>query len=120
MSLRCDALIVNCIDFRLVHYIRDFTDNQLAGKTFDEVGYAGSTKDWDTVMEEIDISERLHGPKQLVLINHEDCGAYGAEGTPERQAADLRRARAAVLAKYPDVRVDLYYLHLDGIFEPVA
>jgi carbonic anhydrase len=120
MSLHCDALIVNCIDFRLVPSIRRFTDTELAGKTFDEVGYAGATKDWDAIMEEIDISERLHGPKQLVLINHEDCGAYGAEGTPERHAADLRRAREAVLAKYPDVRVDLYYLHLDGTFQPVG
>jgi hypothetical protein len=119
MPLHCDALIVNCIDFRLVRYIRNFTDTQLAGKTFDEVGFVGATKDWDTIMEEIAISERLHGPKQLVLINHEDCGAYGAEGTPARHAADLRRARVAVLARYPDLRVDLYYLHLDGTFEPV-
>ncbi len=120
MSLHCDALIVSCIDFRFIHFIRDFTDTVLAGMTFDEVGYAGATKDWDVVMEEVDISERLHGPRQLVLINHEDCGAYGEDGTPERHASDLRRARDAVLAKYPDIRVDLYYLHLDGRFEPVA
>jgi hypothetical protein len=117
--MSCDALIVHCIDFRFVHFIREFTDRELEGKTYDEVGYAGATKDWRTVMEEVDISERLHGPKRLVLINHEDCGAYGPDGTPEKHAADLRGAREAVLAKYPDVRVDLYYLHLDGTFESI-
>lgn len=116
----CDALIVRCIDFRFIHYIRDFTDTELAGKTYDIIGYAGSTKEWDKVMEEVDISERLHEFKQLVLINHEDCGAYGDEDTPEHHAADLRRAREVVLAKYPQLQVDMYYLHLDGTFERVS
>jgi hypothetical protein len=120
MELTCDALVVRCIDFRFIHYIRSFTDRELAGKTYDVVGYAGAAKDWSQVMKEVEISERLHGPKQLVLINHEDCGAYGTDGTPERHAADLRKAREAVLAEFPDVQVDLYYLHLDGTFEPVA
>ena len=120
MSLSCDALVVRCIDFRFIHFIREFTDTALAGKTFDVIGYAGATRDWDEVAREIETSERLHGPKQVVLINHEDCGAYGAEGTPERHAADLRRAAEMIRAQYPDIRVDLYYLRLDGTFEPVT
>ena len=119
MQLTCDALVVRCIDFRFIQYIRHFTDTQLAGKTYDIVGYGGATKEWDAVMKEVDISEGLHEFKQLVLINHEDCGAYGDEGTPERHAADLRKARDVVLSKYPQLQVDLYYLHLDGTFEPV-
>jgi hypothetical protein len=119
VPLSCDALVVHCIDFRFIQYIRSFTDVALAGKTFDEIAWAGGTRSWDIIMQEVYISERLHDPRQLVLINHEDCGAYGEEGTPERHAADLRRAREAILAKYPDDRVDLYYLHLDGTFEPV-
>ena len=120
MHLRCDALIVRCIDFRFNQYIWRFTETQLAGKTYDLVGYAGATKDWDVVLKEVDISERLHEFKLLVLINHEDCGAYDDEGTPERHATDLRKARDAILAKYPQLQVDLYDLHLDGTFEPVA
>jgi hypothetical protein len=119
MTLVCDAIVVRCIDFRFIHYIRNFTDTELAGKTYDVIGLAGATKDWPEVIKEVDISERLHGPRQLVLINHEDCGAYGADGTPERHTADLRQARDAVRAKYPDLQVDLYYLHLDGTFEAV-
>ena len=120
MKPTCDALVVRCIDFRFIQFIRHFTDTELAGKTYDIIGYAGATKDWDAVMQEVDISERLHEFKHLVLINHEDCGAYGADGTRERHAADLHKARDTVLAKYPALQIDLYYLHLDGTFEPVA
>jgi carbonic anhydrase len=120
MNHTCEALVLGCIDFRFVRYIQDFLETELDGKLFDVVGYPGATKEWDAVMKAIEISERLHHPKQLLLINHEDCGAYGAQGTFDRHVADLHKARNAVLAKYEDVQVDLYYLHLDGTFEPVA
>ncbi|PJE76037.1 hypothetical protein COV04_01690 [Candidatus Uhrbacteria bacterium CG10_big_fil_rev_8_21_14_0_10_48_11] len=29
------------------------------------------------LLEDISISLRLHTPKEIVLINHGDCGAYG-------------------------------------------
>ena len=120
MSHVCDAMVVACIDFRFQKFIREWTDKELAGKSFDMVGFAGSTKDLDTVMNQIDISVRLHEIKKLVLIHHEECGAYGVESTPERHEADLKKAREAVLAKFPDLQVDLYYLKLDGTFESIG
>jgi carbonic anhydrase len=120
MAHIADAAVVACIDFRFQKFIRTWIDNNLTGKTFDYIGWAGSTKNLDSVLEQIGISVRLHQIKQVVLIHHEECGAYGEESTPERHAEDLKKARAATLAKYPDLAVDLYYLHLDGAFEPVA
>lgn len=120
MAHICDAMVVACIDFRFQKFIRDWTDKELAGKKFDYVGFAGSTKSLDTILAQIDISVRLHQIKQLVLIHHEECGAYGAESTPERHAEDLKKAREAVVAKYPTLSVDLYYLHLDGNFEKIV
>jgi len=120
MTHTCDAMVVACIDFRFQKFIRDWTDKTLAGKTFDLVGFAGGTKDLNTVMGQLDISVHLHHITQLVLIHHEECGAYGTESTPERHASDLRIARETVLAKYPGLIVDLYYLHLNGAFEKVV
>ena len=120
MAHVCDAMVICCIDFRFQKFIRDWTDKNLADKTFDLVGFAGSTKDLGTVMEQIDISVRLHQIKQLVLIHHEECGAYGVESTPKRHATDLKKAREAILAKHPQLQVDLYYLQLDGQFEKVG
>src|SRR3990167_2333696 len=118
MSLHtCDGLVVCCIDFRFQKYIRDWTDKNLAGKTFDLVGYAGATKDLDAVMKQVDISVNLHHINQIVLIHHEECGAYGMESTPERHTQDLKRAKEVILSKHPNIKVGTYYLHLDGTFE---
>ena len=117
MSHQCNAIIVACMDFRFQKYLKDWTDKNMKGKTYDFVGFAGATKDLDTVMTQIDISKKLHCIDQVVLIHHENCGAYGAESTPERHAQDLQKAKEKILAKYPDLKVDLYYLYLDGRFE---
>lgn len=115
----CDALVVSCIDFRFQKYIRSWLDKNLANKTFDYIGFAGCTKDLETVLKQIAISVRLHHIKQIILIHHEDCGAYGPSGTPQKHAADLQKADEAILRLYPSLQVDLYYLHLDGTFEPI-
>lgn len=115
----CDVIVVSCIDFRFQQYIHQWLDKNLSNKTYDYVGFAGGTKDLDTVMKQIDISVRLHAIKEAVLMHHEDCGAYGVESTPERHASDLKKAKETILAKYPNLKVRLYYLHLDGEFEEV-
>ena len=115
----CDAIVVCCIDFRFQKYIRNWTDKYLKDKTFDLVGFAGSTKNLETVLEQIGISVRLHEIKEVVLIHHEECGAYGAESTTERHAKDLRIAKSAIEKQYSTVVVELYYLLLDGTFKKI-
>ena len=83
------------------------------------MGFAGPTKDLETIKKQLDISVRLHYIKQVVLIHHEDCGAYGVESTEERHAADLKKAEQTINALYPDLKVDLFYLHLNGEFEEI-
>jgi carbonic anhydrase len=119
MAHLCDAIIVCCIDFRFQNYIKKFTELELAGKTYDLVGFAGSTKELPTIINQIDISKRLHHIKDVYLIHHEECGAYGAESTPKRHSLDLKKARTTLVKKYPNLVIHLYYLHLDGEFEVV-
>ena len=115
----CDAIVVCCIDFRFQKYIRNWTDTHLKDKTFDLVGFAGSTKNLETVLEQIGISVRLHEIKEVVLIHHEECGAYGAESTPERHRNDLTLAKKEIQNTFPSVKTKLFYLHLSGEFEEV-
>lgn len=115
----CDAIVVCCIDFRFQKHIRNWTDENLKGKTFDLVGLAGSTKDFDAVLEQIDISVSLHHTKEAILIHHEECGAYGAESTLQRHTQDLHKAREIILSKYTELKILLYYLHLNGTFEEI-
>jgi len=116
----CDAIVVSCIDFRFQKYIRAWLDKYLKNKTFDYVGFAGGTKDLPTVIKQIAISVKLHSIKEVFLINHEDCGAYGFEGSTEKHAKDLRYAKEKILNGYPELKITLYYLHLDGTFEKIS
>ena len=115
----CDAFVVACIDFRFQRFIKKWLEENFQNKTYDYVGFAGSTKDLKTIMNQLDISVRLHHTKQVVLIHHEECGAYGTESTHDRHAKDLNIAKKTILEKYPSLKVDLFYLHLDGEFERI-
>ncbi|MDZ7587240.1 MAG: carbonic anhydrase [Patescibacteria group bacterium] len=114
---RADAIVIACIDFRFQDYIHQWLEENMNGKTYDYVGYAGSTKDLETIIKQIDIAVRLHQVKQVIVIHHEECGAYGAASTPEKHAQDMNKTKMRILSSYPDLRVERYYLHLDGEFE---
>lgn len=114
-----EAIIITCIDFRFQEYIDNWISQNFAPKTFDRVAIAGEAKNLETILGQIEIAHRLHHIKKVVLINHEDCGAYGEEGTPEKHAEDLQNAKAKILSQFPDLEVDTYYLKLDGAFQPI-
>lgn len=114
-----DALVVACIDFRFQKYISRWLQKNFKSRTYDYVGFAGSTKNLKTIIDQLDISVRLHHINQVILIHHQDCGAYGKESTRDRHIQDLRKARLVINALYPQLRVDLYYLYLKGKFEKI-
>ncbi|MBI2020565.1 hypothetical protein HYS94_04055 [Candidatus Daviesbacteria bacterium] len=115
-----EALVVSCIDYRLQEAINNWISKNFSPKTFDRVALAGGVKNLDTIMGQIDIALRLHHIKKVILINHEDCGAYGEAGTPQKHAEDLRNAKAKAQEIYPELEVETYYLHLDGTFESIS
>jgi carbonic anhydrase len=83
------------------------------------------------MLRQIEISQRLHGTSHVILLAHEDCGAYGgrkafANESAERHTheADLRAARDLIMARLPSMRVRLMLARLsaDGevSFEEIA
>ena len=118
-SHKADAVIVTCIDFRFQEYINKWISEKFQPKTFDRVSFAGGVKSIDIILGQCEIAKRLHDIKKAVLINHEDCGAYGEAGTPEKHAEDLNSAKEIFSEKFPDLEVETYYLHLDGTFEKI-
>ena len=63
---------------------------------------------------------RLHHIHQVVLIHHEECGAYGKESSLKRHEEDLRKAYSTLNTLYPDLQVKLFYLTLEGEFQKVS
>ena len=112
MPHNCEYLITHCIDFRFIRAIKDYLEKSGILGDCDEVSVAGSVKDSNFILGQIDISARLHNIHEVVLINHLDCGAYGgseAFGSAEEEykfhVKELKKARGAVLVKYPSLKV---------------
>lgn len=119
-SHTAEGIIITCIDFRLQEAINKWISKNFAPKTFDRVALGGGVQDLATILSQIDIAVKLHHIKKAVLVNHEDCGAYGEAGTLQKHRDDLKAATAKVKTVYPNLEVQTYYLHLDGTFEPIA
>lgn len=115
----CEACVVTCIDFRFQDFIQEWTKKNLPSRSHDRVAFAGGVKDLETIIGQVNTSYRLHNIEKVVLINHEDCGAYGELGTPQRHAEDLRNAADRIQELHPNLMIESYYLHLDGTFEKV-
>lgn len=119
MAHTCQSLVITCIDFRFQDFINKWIAQNLPVSSFDRVAFAGAVKDFETIQKQIEVSKRLHDIKEVVLVNHEDCGAYGEAGTPEKHAQDLKSAAEKIKAEFPDINIKSFYLHLDGTFEEV-
>ncbi len=110
----CHSLLVSCLDFRIQKTVEDWARQNLGVRNYDRVTLAGGAKDFQTIMKQIDLSVKLHGIKKVVLMNHQDCGAYGESGTEEKHRRDLLAAASAVKSKYPSLQVETYFVTLSG------
>jgi carbonic anhydrase len=115
----CGAVVVHCIDFRLQAHLNVWLAKHCGEGNYDRIAVAGAVKNVDFVLEQIGISHRLHQVKQVILINHEDCGAYGADNDIERHWGDLLAAEKKIQARFPGLALECFFLHLDGRFEPI-
>jgi len=84
-----NAIVVHCIDFRLQKYLDPWLQQRFGHGNYDRVSLAGAVFDFYAILRQVEISNRLHKIKKVILINHEDCGAYGEEGNYERHKTDL-------------------------------
>jgi hypothetical protein len=113
----CEAALITCEDYRL-HQRKDGR-NYIAqyilslGVDCDLITRAGGVQDLlrqggtgsaDSVIRDVDVAHRLHQVELILLLNHEDCGAYAAFGFKTRDD-ELRRHQR-------DIRRTLRMMHL--------
>jgi len=125
----CDAVILSCIDFRFWKETVEFVENELGIKSFDFPSLPGAAKainesnGEDLAMSCISVPCDLHHAQKIVIVNHEDCGAYGgsakfngdSEAEQKFHESELRKAKAKIAEKYPDKVYILVYARLaDG------
>ena len=115
----CEAVVVHCMDARLQKPINDWLQRRFGLSDYDRISLAGGVFEQDFILNQIEISHRRHRTRKVILVNHENCGMYAEDNSPERHAADLRKTEQRIKAEIPELEVELYYLHLTGIFEKV-
>lgn len=115
----CQAVVISCMDFRLQEMIHKWAVKNIKDG-FDRVALAGGVKNLDFVLSQIELSVKLHGIKEAYLINHEDCGAYGKEGTFEKHKKNLLFAKKTLARKFPTLKIAPLYLKLNGEFVEIT
>jgi len=118
-----DACVITCFDARFDQAVRKFL-KRLGIALFDHVKIPGSAKPWaatemdgdaDFLLRAVRTSLRLHRPRRVVIMAHNDCGAYPGVA-PEVVAADAARAAAFLRAAEPSLEVKSYFADFDGIY----
>lgn len=118
--IHCDALVVHCMDYRLQKYLQPWITVRFGYDNFDIISLAGGVHDYEMVLKYVQLAVQIHNIHTVCLINHEDCRAYGRDGTYKRHRHDLLDAGSKIRALFPDLNVEAFYLHLDGTFEPMG
>jgi carbonic anhydrase len=117
--IHCDALVVHCMDYRLQKFLQPWITVRFGYDNFDIISLAGSVHDYEMVLKYVQLAVQVHTIDTVCLINHEDCRAYGREGTYKRHRHDLLATRDKLRALFPTLNVETFFLQLDGTFEPI-
>ena len=79
------ALIICCKDYRYIQPTQSFVKRRLGLRWYNLKATAGGVRAmldapgvvrrW--ILRDIELVYRLHGVRQVILVHHEDCAAYG-------------------------------------------
>ncbi len=117
--IHCDALVVHCMDYRLQKFLQPWITVRFGYDNFDIISLAGSVHDYEMVLKYVQLAVQIHNIDTVCLINHEDCRAYGRDGTYKRHRHDLLETQKKLRVLFPQLKVETFFLHLDGTFEPI-
>ncbi|CAO3379699.1 carbonic anhydrase [Azospirillum argentinense] len=134
-----DALLLSCMDYRLIDDIGRYMDGRGLTNRYDHVILAGASlgaltdrkKAWgEAFWDHVAVAKQLHRIRRVMVMDHRDCGAYrvflntDVAADPERETAvhaeQLRALGTAIKARHPDLEVELLLMALDGSVESIA
>lgn len=126
----CEAVVLACIDFRFWKETMKFVEEELGIKTYDFPKLPGAAKSINDCLSEVDVALKcigipcdLHNVSKIVIVNHQDCGAYGgskqfkgdADAEQKFHEGELRKAKEKISTQFPGKVIILAYAKLvDG------
>ena len=134
-----DALLVNCMDYRLVDDVTAYMTRRGLKDKYDQIILAGASlgvatdkfPSWaETFWQHLDVAIELHQIHAVIGLNHRDCGAYrvalgqdfGKDPAAETaiHTQTLTAFRDLVKARHPHLEVELLMMSLDGTVEQIG
>lgn len=128
-----DAAVLCCFDHRIGMAVRKFLKKQAIERA-DMIVVAGGAKtlasprndfERDFILEQVRMSMRLHGTERVLVMSHSDCATYGGlahfngdrDAEADHHRTELLRARDLLIANFPNIRVEPYFVKFDGVWQ---
>jgi hypothetical protein len=134
-----EALLLNCMDFRLVNEVSTYMNERGMTNQYDQVILAGASlavatdkfPAWsETFWQHLEIAIRLHQIQRVIAMDHRDCGAYRVAlgqdfaqdpvGETAIHTEHLHAFRDLVKQHHSDLEVELLLMALDGRVESIT
>jgi len=133
------GLALSCIDYRLFDSTIELLREDCCVDAFDHTILAGASLGYNqteytwwpkTFIEHVELAIELHKIKKIVVIDHEDCGAYKLFYPElekdkchckerELHIKNIKKFIKHMKKKYPYIKYNGYILHLDGTAEKI-
>ncbi len=126
------AIVITCMDFRLIDDAVRYLDSIGYNNNYDEFILAGATLGYnqtkftawaETLDKHIELAENLHDIKEVIVIDHMQCGAYkifyNKKEISREEEIELHKENFKIFAKtigtkYPNLKVRTLLMDLDG------
>ena len=126
------ALVITCMDFRLIDDAVNYLDAQGYNNNYDEFILAGASLGYnqttysawaETLDKHIELAEQLHHIKEVIVIDHMNCGAYkifynkktiSEEDETALHKENFAKFRKTIKTKYPQLKVKTLLMKLTG------
>jgi hypothetical protein len=134
-----DALLLCCMDYRLVDDVTRYMDGRDLTNKYDQVILAGASLGamndqfpaWEPAFfDHVQVALDLHHITKVIMLDHRDCGAYKVilgqdfstdiEAETAVHAQQLQKVGAAIADRFPGLGVELLLMSLDGSVEVIS
>lgn len=131
-SKSVDDLVITCMDRRFQKTIREQLQEkyQVDIEDADRLAWAGASKAVadGTLIPQVELSHKLHGIKNVYVVDHTDCGGFGGfashENSEQKEIAShmdsMARAQEAIHKVLPQLVVTCFVVTLEGETVPLA
>lgn len=124
----CQAVVINCIDFRFWREVVQYVDKEFGLSSYDLICWPGGAKpinerykDNSLVQQCLSVPYNLHKIKNVIIVNHRDCGAYDGstvfhnnrDNERDFHIIELHKAQNLLQDIYPKAKIILAYADVD-------